>query len=136
MSHFHGYLNLRNADCKDDGQWVLTQDFVYSSDVLKTDVTVQAGFQTDLASVPRLWMIYALFGGKANEISVCHDAAYTFQSCTRRQADAMLYEGMLVTQDPKWVAICMWLGVRIGGWWAWAKAKKAKRQPILGVPGK
>lgn len=120
MSHFSSDLCLRNANEKDDGQWLTTQSLRYQSDHLGREIFVPEKFQTDLASVPRLWAVYAIFGGRANEASVVHDFLYSApHQCTRRQADAVLYEAMVVTMDLKWMAWFMWLGVRMGGWLFW-----------------
>lgn len=50
MSYFYTSLKTELVP----GGWVLTQDLVYYSSLLKCDVRVPEGFFTDLASVPQL----------------------------------------------------------------------------------
>jgi hypothetical protein len=82
-----------NADGK---TWTVVANLGYNSDVLGYLVTVLSGFQTDLASIPRfLWSIYPPFG-KYTNAAIVHDWLYTFQPCTRAQADDVLLEAMEV----------------------------------------
>jgi len=81
----------QNSDGK---TWTVVYPLVFHSDVLASTITVPAGFQTDLASVPRfLWAIFPPFG-KYTEAAIVHDYLYTWQPCTRAQADDVLMEGM------------------------------------------
>lgn len=115
MSAFLTSLDLRDADNTDDGQWILCAPLVYQSDVAQQTITVPAGFQTDLASVPRLPLVFLLAGDSARKASVVHDWLYTTHPVTRDVADAVLKEASLLTGVPKWRAWLMWAGVRIGG---------------------
>jgi hypothetical protein len=115
MSAFLTSLDLRDADNTDDGQWILCAPLVYQSDVAQQTFTVPAGFQTDLASVPRLPLVFLLAGDSARKASVVHDWLYTTHPVTRDVADAVLKEASLLTGVPKWRAWLMWAGVRIGG---------------------
>lgn len=103
----------------DGEQWLLKAPFQYSSDVLNRIVTVPEGFQTDLASVPRLPVVYLLTGATGNEAAVVHDFLYTLQPCTRKQADDVFYEAALSSGVPKWRAWMMWAGIRAGGGSHW-----------------
>ena len=97
----------------------LLSTFIYDSDVLNARVTVPEGFQTDLASVPRLPVVYLLTGATGNEAAVIHDFLYTSQPCTRKQADDVFHEALLATGVPAWRAWLMWCGVRAGGAGHW-----------------
>lgn len=115
MSAFLSALDLRDADNTDDGKWILMADLVYQSDVAGQTFTVPAGFQTDLASVPRLPLVFLLAGDSARKASVVHDWLYTTHPVPREVADAVLKEASLATGVPVWRAWLMWAGVRVGG---------------------
>lgn len=119
MSHFVTRLQMQAADNKDDGLWQLTAPFVYQSDVAKMTFTVPKDFQTDLASVPRLPIVYLLTGGRASEAAVIHDYAYTFKMVPRRIADAVLREASAVSGVKPFYRWLMWAGVRAFGWSHW-----------------
>jgi hypothetical protein len=122
MSAFLTSLDLRDADNTDDGQWILCAPLVYQSDVAGQMFTVPAGFQTDLASVPRLPLVFLLAGDSARKASVVHDFLYSTHAVTRTVADAVLKEASLLTGVPKWRAWLMWAGVRLGGASHWQPA--------------
>lgn len=103
------------ADDVDDGKWTVTAPLVYQSDVAKQTFTVPAGFVTDLASVPRLPVVYLLAGDTSSEAAVVHDYLYSTRCVPRDVADAVLREASAVTGVPAWRRFMMWAGVRIGG---------------------
>jgi hypothetical protein len=119
MSKFETRLILGAADERDDGKWIVMQDLVYHSDVAGMTFTVPAGFPTDLASVPRLPVVYLLTGGRANSAAAVHDFLYTFKPVPRAVADAVLREASYVTYVDHWRANLMWAGVRCFGWSHW-----------------
>jgi hypothetical protein len=139
-----------------DGQtWRVTKEFDYRLGSPDGDeyVRVPAGFLTDFASIPRLlWNILPPTGsyGKA---AVVHDRLYkTRRVCkprrmgtsaflcgsvlcpicgvlrpvTRAEADATLFEAMSVLNVPAATRWVIYLGVRIGGWWAWRQDARKK----------
>lgn len=120
MSRFLTKLVLELADDQDDGRWVVQQPLVYQSDVAGQTFTVPAGFQTDLASVPRIPVAYLLAGGTSNEAAVVHDFLYTApHPVPRDMADAVLKEASAVTGVPAWRRWLMWAAVRVGGGTHW-----------------
>jgi hypothetical protein len=125
MSRFLTRCLLQIADNTDDGLWILAVPLVYQSDVAGDTITVPAGFQTDLASVPRLPLVFLLAGDCAREAAVVHDYLYTSHQVDRATADAVLREASAVTGVPAWRRWLMWLGVRIGGARHWAPAVAA-----------
>lgn len=110
---------MQAADDKDDGLWQLTAPFVYQSDVAGETFTVPVDFQTDLASVPRLPVVYLLTGDCASEAAVVHDFLYTTKPVPRHVADAVLREASAVTGVAWWRRNLMWAGVRLFGWSHW-----------------
>jgi hypothetical protein len=102
------------------GHWRLDADLVFFSEAIGY-VVVPEGFVTDFASVPRIPFAYMLTGGKASSASVIHDYLYSTQGVSRATADAVFYEAIRVEGHSRFTASLMWLGVRVGGWWAWDK---------------
>lgn len=88
---------------------------VYQSDVAQQTFTVPAGFQTDLASVPRPPVIYLLTWDTARSAAVVHDWLYSSRQVWRKVADAVLREASEVIGVPPWRRWLMWAGVRVGG---------------------
>jgi hypothetical protein len=115
MSRFLTRLVLEAASDQDDGRWVLVQPLAYESDDAKRTITVPVGFQTDLASVPRMPVIYWLAGDTSSAAAVVHDYLYSTGLVPRALADAVLREASMVTGVPRWRRWIMWAGVRIGG---------------------
>jgi hypothetical protein len=115
MSAFHSRCTLEAASDQDDGRWILCKPLVYTSDVAKQTFTVPAGFQTDLASVPRLPVVYLLTGDTARSAAVVHDWLYSEGKVSRKMADDVLREASAVSGVPTWRRWLMWAGVRIGG---------------------
>lgn len=115
MSQFLTRLVMENATGQDDGLWRLVEPLVYQSDMAGQTFVVPAGFETDLASVPRLPVVYLLAGGTSNEAAVVHDFLYTVHLVSRAVADAVLREASAVTGVPAWRRWLMFWGVRLGG---------------------
>lgn len=118
MSKFLTGLHVEIVDpqaAQGRGTWMLKEDFQYQSDVANTIITVPAGFITDFASVPRIPVLFTLFGAIASEAAVVHDWLYRTGMLGRKTADKVLKEAVLVSGYPKWQAWGLYLGVRIGG---------------------
>lgn len=114
MSQYLSKLILEAAD-EDGGKWRVVEPFCYDSDVAKRVITVPAGFLTDLASTPRIPIIYEVCGNVATKAAVVHDYLYTSGRESRAIADAVLREAAAlagVSWCQRWA---MWAGVRIGG---------------------
>jgi hypothetical protein len=114
----------------EDGKtWTLKQELVYETDI-GYKIVVPAGFVTDLASVPRLlWLLWPPFG-KYTRAAVIHDWLYDLhrkggKHYSRCYADAVLIESMRDCTVRERDIACIWLGVRLGGWWAWRPKKGA-----------
>jgi len=111
----------------------LAHPLEFESESLGRVITVPAGFETDLGSVPRLPLAYLLFGGVGDAAAVVHDYAYSGkESISREQADAVFREALAALDDASttdksgftkvvasgWFSVrraAMWLGVRIAG---------------------
>lgn len=115
MSAFLTRCALEAATDQDDGKWILTAALVYQSDVARQTFVVPAGFKTDLASVPRLPIVYLLAGDTSSAAAVVHDWLYSSHAVPREMADAVLREASQATGVPGWRRWLMWAGVRLGG---------------------
>lgn len=119
MSRFLDPLRLELVK---PGGWRLLAILRYESALLTRTVTVPCGFATDLASVPRLPLVYWSVGARATVAAVVHDFLYQTHwagdvKLERSRCDAVFYEAMVVANDParEWQRTAMWAGVRVGG---------------------
>lgn len=127
-------------------QWKLISDLYYKSSTVGR-IVVPEGFITDFASVPRMPIIYLLFGGCGDKEAVLHDWLYTAPHDTgfckvvdRPTADKVLrgarysaeridlseYEQVTLGNllHNTWAFIgawCFWAAVRVRGWKNWEK---------------
>lgn len=101
----------------DDTVWVLMSPLIYESDLLGT-IIVPESFETDFASVPRVFIIYTLFGDRAHRESVIHDYLYRIDSvplASYSQANECFFEAMQCREKPFYIRYPMWWGVMFGG---------------------
>jgi hypothetical protein len=119
------YLSQLCTVEKTDEIGVLSAPLLYQSDKYGL-VEVKAGFETDYASVPRLPIIYSLYGDRAHKSAVLHDYAYRIDSVpafTFSQANDLFLEAMLCCGHKAYVAYPMYWGVVIGGYFSYHKRK-------------
>lgn len=115
-----------NAPVHEGGRWTTVEainfqstHFTYPGGKPKNYI-VPAGYETDLASVPRWPLVYWFVGGRGTVAAITHDWNYEFgmrlkQIASRQEADD-LYREMLVEMGVSaLVAKSMWLGVRMAG---------------------
>jgi hypothetical protein len=113
----------------DGNQWCLLHPLIYLSRKGLL-VTCPAGMTTDFASIPRLlWWRYPKSGPWA-PAAVIHDGLYAGEAVTlprvaltRRQADAMLRDGMKALGIGWQTRLVFYLAVRLGGRRAWTNAR-------------
>jgi len=76
--------------------------------------TVEEGFETDLASTPRiLWIILPPYG-KYARAAVIHDwLYYKDRGYTRKEADKIFLEAMRDYKVETWKRVLMYYGVRL-----------------------
>lgn len=91
-----------------NAKYKVLSPLIYESKTLKTIIIVPEGFITDLASIPRIPILYALLGGLGNAAAVVHDFLYTYPhkpskdstiTVDRKTADKIL-KGIVIQ--------CMW----------------------------
>lgn len=120
------FLTNLCTECVDDlansgrGIWKVINPLVYSSEVLGKIITIEPGFLTDYASVPRLPIIYWLLGDTSHMAAVVHDWLYHHHElCDEDTADAVLLEAMQaegISAGRRWM---IYQGVRLGGKSSW-----------------
>lgn len=82
---------------------------------------IPKGFRSDLASIPRMFWRFLPPWGCWRRAAFCHDALYRLGMFSRSECDTMFFHLMShdrVHPAAKWL---LYLGVRIGGWWAFKK---------------
>ena len=87
---------------------------------------VPVGFECDMSSVPRLPVIFFLWGDKAHREGVLHDYHYRKNSVfnlSRQESDGLFAEAIKSNSPSHPAGSClisgpMWSGVRLGGWTA------------------
>jgi hypothetical protein len=122
--------NLHVEDLGDDSRWCLLEDLVYESDLLGDTVLVPKGFITDLASVPRIPVIFEAWGNRSHHEAVIHDYLYTIGALPDvniGKANKVFLEAMKVRNKPDWIAWPMYEGVCIGGFCHWKREKLEDR---------
>ncbi|WP_457625058.1 DUF1353 domain-containing protein [Persephonella sp.] len=109
----------------DDGEkWILAEEFTaYSEKIGKGRVyfTVPAGFKTDFASVPKVFLSFLRWRDKFNKASVIHDWLYNTKILSRKEADRVYLELMLVLGIEKWKAYLFYIAVRLFGFFRWRR---------------
>ena len=120
------FLTELVTECIDDraasgrGFWKVMEPFSYQSDILKKTITVEPGFITDYASVPRLPVLYLLFGDTSHKSAVLHDWLFhNHVVCDEQTANNVLLEASTVEGIVKWRRFGIWLGVKLGGKSSW-----------------
>jgi hypothetical protein len=121
MSRFTTPLELEYIDGRN---WKLTAEFDFASDTLERLVCVPVGFVTDFASIPRVLWPFLPPTGPYGKAAVIHDLLYRhpcmFSPCvTRARCDGSLLEGMEALQVNFFVRWIIYLGVRLGGHFAY-----------------
>lgn len=102
---------------------------------------VPIGFETDLASIPRIPLVWFFWGDRVHREGVLHDFTYRKDSyyyvlnalgiwvkveeqISRKEADYMMFEAIQSAnpfhkREPFWVSYPVLWGVRAGGWTAY-----------------
>lgn len=102
------------------GFWKVTKPFRYYSDILGRALTIEPGFLTDYASVPRVPFAYWLLGDRVHGPAVIHDWLFHHHEvCDEQTANKVLLEAMWTDKAPLWCIFLIYLGVVIGGKSSW-----------------
>lgn len=117
------FLTTLSGDWIDDERFKLTKPLLYQSDILLKEapnvkdgiLEMMPGFVTDFSSVPRVPIIYELFGNRAHHESVPHDFMYQTHLVPKHMADRVFLEAMMVRKKPGYIRVPMYWGVVLGG---------------------
>lgn len=108
----------------DDQRVMLLREFCWVSRKGKPSITIEAGYVTDYASIPRLMWRFVGHPAMFREESLPHDwlySEYDKHTYTRAEADRFFREILEERGRPAWKCWAMWLGVRLGGWVPWRR---------------
>lgn len=109
-----------------DGYWTIGQTVTYCSERGPV-IVIPEGFETNLASIPRLMLVFFRKAGKHRKSAALHDYLYSkdgrkaYPGFTREWCDEEFYLAMILCDVPKWKAKCFYWGVCALGWMAWNK---------------
>jgi hypothetical protein len=107
--------NLNATLISGDQIWELNAPLIYYSELFGR-VYIPAGFQTDLASVPRVPIIYQIWGGRSHHEAVVHDFCYRIGAeFSFEDANKIFLEAMKARVKSKFIRWPMYLGVCMGG---------------------
>lgn len=117
------FLTALAGEWIDDERFELLKPLRYQSDILLKEfptikdgiLEIVDGFVTDFASVPRVPIVYELFGDKAHHESVPHDFMYQTHVVPKSVADRVFLEAMAVRGKPPYIRYPMYWGVVLGG---------------------
>lgn len=124
MSEFITDLDIRLVN-ESENLHRLLAPLAYKSDLLKEEIIVPIGFETDFASVPRLPLAYLIVGGRGARAAVIHDWLYKLRKTSRKMADEIFAEALKASGYNSFVVWLMYAGVRIGGGAYWREAPDA-----------
>lgn len=115
---------LVEADRRPD-MWIVRAPLIWATE--KETIEVPAGFETDLASIPRMARGWRGFEptGLSRLPAVLHDWLYASGARPRMEADRLLYEALRAETVPELIARTYYRAVRIGGAGAWARHRAA-----------
>lgn len=110
---------------KEADQWFLSSPLIYRSDRFDFTIQVPTGFETDLASIPRLFRRLIPRGGKHRLPSIVHDFLYlcggdiSGEKFTRKECDLIFLDAMAECGVSWLTRHTMYRAVRVGGWASW-----------------
>lgn len=98
------------------GQWILAGELIYESDLAGT-IVVPEGFETDLASIPRIFTPLIPKNGKHRAAAIVHDWLCRMGAVKRRTADRVFLEAMKHLDEARWRRWSMYSAVRVYSLW-------------------
>jgi hypothetical protein len=119
MIGFTSELKFEDIGCATNGKSIyrLISPLVFNDGT--QEIVVPEGFETDLASVPRVPVAYMTWGDRAHREAVLHDYLYSFGAVPdlpRDACDELFRQAMISRGNPWWVYQPMYWGVRFAGW--------------------
>lgn len=119
-----GFLRPLILEYLDGRRWRLNESFGYT---LRTGrrITVPAGFETDFASVPRVFWRVLPPTGDYGKAAVIHDYLYSKGLMPREEADRVFLNAMKDLKVNSFIRRSMWAAVRSFGWIPWRRYREA-----------
>lgn len=107
----------------ENNTWKTTREFSYHVGLEESDdiITVPAGFETDLASIPPIAEMFIPKSGVYNQAAVLHDFLYSTMTRTRKESDKIFLEAMKVLGVPWFKRHLMYRAVRLNVFKKWEK---------------
>lgn len=119
LPYFETELDARLKDGRDESIWIIRGTLVYHSKLFGRNEVLE-GFECDFASVPRIPIVYSLWGNRAHREGVLHDWAFrkdainpktgkpfTFMEANRLFLEAMECRGKSwYIRYPMYSAVC------------------------------
>ncbi len=120
MRRLSKFLLPLDLEYLDGRSWRLLSAFTFGSVVLARVIELPIGFQTDFASIPKVFWNLLPPTGRYGKAAVIHDFLYrTPFYATRKQADQVLFEGMTELGVGWGTRQIIYWGVRVGGRRSW-----------------
>lgn len=122
MSEFTSPLVVEHIS---EREWIVRESFEYHVGSYPSDqiITVPKGFDTDFASIPRIFWGILPPSGPYGKAAVVHDYCYRTACYSRKISDIIFLEGMDVLKVSGWKKIVIYYAVRWFGWHAWNKRR-------------
>jgi hypothetical protein len=101
--------------------WIVRAPLIWATE--NETITVPYGFETDLASIPRMAQGVPGFAptGRSRRPAVLHDYLYASADRPRMEADRLFYVALLAEGVHEPIARIYYRAVRLGGGGAWAR---------------
>lgn len=115
-SEFTTDLHLKDHETK-ERVWITTAPLGFFSARFDIEITVPAGFYTDLSSVPRIPLVFWFWGGRAHREGVLHDYLVRKDSIPvvpLAVANIIFLDAMESRNKPFYVRYPMYAGVWLG----------------------
>lgn len=114
------------------GFWRVTTPFRYRSDILGLIITIEPGFITDWASVPRIPIAYWLLGDRNHKASIIHDWLYHHHEiCDEQTANKVFLEACKLAGGGSFSSLAVYLGVKFFGGSSWEKDGRGDGHTIV-----
>ena len=104
-------------------KWKIAEPFSAYTDIPEKRewIHVPVDFETDFASIPKVFIPFLQWKDKFNKASVVHDYLYYTKQYPRHIADKIFLELQLALGIEKWKAYTFYIVVRLFGWTHWNK---------------
>jgi len=106
-------------------EWRVYKNFTYIREPYPDGekIVIPAGFETDFASVPRIFWPFISPVDKHGKAAVLHDYLYRKEIYARHICDKIFLEAMKSIGVSKWKRSLIYWNVRIFGFFVWVKRK-------------